>query len=140
MGICYTRPIENEQHACSICFDNINLDLHDRHALRHLTTPCCKQSIHQTCWEKSINASGRCPFCRDNIVPEEFMKTIRFCVRYEMNEGTDLHDALTQTCCFAKCPIRDQQISKLCFLGETVCFTDDMYWNKELERHQTGTV
>ena len=57
-----------------------------------------------------------------------------------MNEGTDLHDALTQTCCFAKCPIRDQQISKLCFLGETVCFTDDMYWNKELERHQTGTV
>ena len=129
MGVCYTQPIENEQHPCPICFDKININLHNRHALRQLTTPCCGQPLHQECWEKSINAFGRCPLCNENLVPEEFMKTIRFCIRYaQQHEGANLNDALKRTCCFAKSPERDSQINPY-FLGNTVCFTDDMYWN-----------
>ena len=131
MGACHTQPINYEQHPCSICLNRINLDLEYRDPLRNLNTPCCKQSMHQRCWEKSINAFGRCPLCNENIVPEEFMKTIKFCVMREQINGTSLNDALKQTCCFAKCSIRDSQINNPCFLGDTVCFTDDMYWNKD---------
>lgn len=132
MGICHSNQLVDARyldHPCPICTELINLDYHDRHMFRNLTTPCCKQSMHQTCWEKSINRYGRCPLCNVNHVPEEFMKSIQFCVAYEMQHGANLHDALTQTFCFAKCSERDQQITNPCFLGDTICFTDDLYWN-----------
>ena len=137
MGTCYGRtnilPREYTSQPCAICLEPINQNHHNRDRYRNLTTPCCKQSIHQLCWEKSINAYGRCPFCNQNHVPEEFMKTIRFWVQYDLNKGISLNDALEHTCCFAKSPERDSQITNQCFLGDTVCFTDDMYWNQASE-------
>lgn len=127
MGACYTLPTEYE-HKCCVCLDSIDQKLHNRHRLRNLKTPCCQQSLHQICWEKSINRFGRCPLCREDIVPEEFMKTIRFGICYEMRGGSDLDNALEMTFLFAKCPIRDPQIKRDHFLGDTVCFTDDWYW------------
>ena len=132
MGICHGRNISMDEfleHPCPICYEKINLNYHNGYKFRNLTTPCCRQSLHQTCWEKSINQYGRCPLCCQNIVPEEFMKTIRFSVQYNLNAGMNLNDALSHTCCFAKCHQRDQQIMNSCFLGDIVCFTDDMYWN-----------
>lgn len=133
MGICISTRCDIEplytEYACPICYGQIDLNRNKRDPLRNLATPCCHQSMHQTCWEKSINRFGNCPLCRENIVPDEFMKSIHFSVQYDVNNGANLNDALSHTCCFGKCPKRDSQIRNPCFLGETVCFTDDMYWS-----------
>jgi hypothetical protein len=100
-----------------------------RDAMRNQQTPCCKQGMHQSCWEKALNRSGRCPLCNTDLIPEEFMQSIHFSVAWEMAHGSGLEEALAVTHCFGKCVVRDRSITNPRFLGETVCFTDDLYWN-----------
>ena len=70
--------------------------------------------------------------CNEVIVPDEFMNTINFCVRSDVAKGASLAQALDTTFCFGKCPVRDAAISRALFLGDTVCFTDDMYWKVDV--------
>ena len=114
---------KNENVDCPICFQPICFKKETPY--RHLVTPCCKQFIHQSCWEKSLNTWSRCPFCNKTHIPQSFSEWIKFMNSKNRNNNCTTYLFNTN---FNK---EELQYIDKCFIKEQIiCFTDDYYWNK----------
>ena len=81
MGACQARPnpiptTEYESAVCPVCLEQMmKYPFHTE----DLTFNCqkCNKLYHDQCWRRCINQDGKCPCCRQQIVAEEHMATIR---------------------------------------------------------------
>ena len=119
----YTKQ-KCENIDCPICFHKIDFK---KNAItnRKIVTPCCKQIIHQACWEKSLNTWSRCPFCNKIHIPTSFSKWIKI-----MNSKNKNNNCTTYLFNINFNKDELQYVNKCFIKDQIICFTDDYYWNK----------
>jgi len=69
--------IEYEDDDCAICLDKMVKNV-VQSIDRTFNCQKCNKKMHDVCWRTCINIDGKCPCCRQQIVADEHMKTIRF--------------------------------------------------------------
>ena len=137
MGNCRsTKNIESDENPCPICYNNMKRDKYNRRqciSKNVLISPCCKKEFHQLCWTKCLNLNGHCPLCRYKHIPDKYMKHIRFSIDYEKyHNRISNEDALSITFVWGKpdnMDEKDDQGKNILGNSETICFTDDIYWD-----------
>lgn len=102
MGTCNGKPlndtipninqkIEYEPDECPICYEKM---MKNPWATSDQKFNCqqCNKLFHNNCWCRCINIDGKCPWCRETIVPDRHMETIRFCqARNHLNGNNEEH-------------------------------------------------
>lgn len=91
MGSCQAKhtthpPPEYEEEECPICYNKM---MKNPWATSDQTFNCqkCNKLFHDSCWCRCIYINGDCPMCRQKIISDDHMKTIRFSQAWDTHHG-----------------------------------------------------